>query len=285
MFQLAYNTKSMAAVSQVFLWIAIIASLMILLPQVIKMHKNKYADTNTSILVYVAYLAANLSWAIYQLTYNLSDDPATTEKSQQILYWIQFGGYAIQTILGAYSLGVKIHYTINAKDQKNSVVSKLVTRRAEVAVLVKKEKNPMRQITDELISQYPKLQVIVEKHAVHHNLTVSEYLDTKNTVELTAINAQFIKKIMSKKFNPLDENIKKLYNRYSTFVVSKIYELSVNYLDSINALYNYRVNKLPWYKLNKPAKTEADLKAYLERIDLVDKWSFLSQIYESIANI
>ena len=92
MLQLAYNTKSMAAVSQVFLWIAIIASLMILLPQVIKMHKNKYADTNTSILVYVAYLAANLSWAIYQLTYNLSDDPATTEKSQQILYWIQFGG-------------------------------------------------------------------------------------------------------------------------------------------------------------------------------------------------
>ena len=276
-------TTSMAAISQVFLWIAIIASIMILLPQVIKMHKNKYADTNTSVLVYIAYLASNLAWAIYQLTYNLSTEESQT--SQQILYWIQFGGYAIQTLLGCYTLGVKIHYTINAKDQKNSVISKLVTRRAEVAVLVKKEKKPMRQVTNELIKQYPKLQVIVEKHAVRHNLTIDQYLDTKTTVELTAINSQFIKKVMNKKFNPLDENIKKLYSQYSAFVVAKIYELSTNYLDAINDLYHYRVDKLPWYKLNKPAKTQADLKAYLERIDLVDKWSFLSQIYESIANI
>lgn len=283
MLQIGSATASMAAVSQVFLWIAIIASIMILLPQVIKMHKNKYADTNTSVLVYVAYLAANLAWAIYQLTYNLSTKEDV--KSQQILYWIQFGGYAIQTLLGCYTLGVKVYYTINAKNQKNTVVRNLVTRRAEVAVLVKKEKEPMRQVTDQLIAEYPKLQVLVEKHAVKHNLTVNEYLDTKNTVELTAINAQFFKKIMNKKFNPLDEKIKKVYNQYSTFVVTKIYELSTNYLDSINDLYHYRIDKLPWYKLNKPAKTQADLKAYLERIDLVDKWSFLSQIYESIANI
>ena len=65
-------TTEMAAVSQVFLWVAIIASITILIPQVIKMHKNKYADTNTSVLVYIAYLAANLSWAVYQITYNLS---------------------------------------------------------------------------------------------------------------------------------------------------------------------------------------------------------------------
>ena len=283
MLQIGSATASMAAVSQVFLWIAIIASIMILLPQVIKMHKNKYADTNTSVLVYVAYLAANLAWAIYQLTYNLSTKEDV--KSQQILYWIQFGGYALQTLLGCYTLGVKVYYTINAKNQKNTVVRNLVTRRAEVAVLVKKEKEPMRQVTDQLIAEYPKLQVLVEKHAVKHNLTVNEYLDTKNTVELTAINAQFFKKIMNKKFNPLDEKIKKVYNQYSTFVVTKIYELSTNYLDSINDLYHYRIDKLPWYKLNKPAKTQADLKAYLERIDLVDKWSFLRQIYESIANI
>ena len=283
MFYIGSATAAMAAVSQVFLWIAIIASIMILLPQVIKMHKNKYADTNTSVLVYIAYLAANLSWAIYQLTYNLSTKEDV--KSQQILYWIQFGGYAIQTLLGCYTLGVKIYYTINAKDQKNSVVSKLVTRRAEVATLVKKEKEPMRQVLEELIKAYPKLQVIVEKKAAKRNLTIEQYLDTKNTVELTAINSQFIKKIMNKKFNPLDENLKKMYAHYSTFVVSKIYELAANYLDSINDLYHYRINKQPWYKINKPAKTESDLRAYLERIDLVDKWSFLSQIYESIANI
>ena len=188
-------------------------------------------------------------------------------------------------MLGIYTLTVKIYYSINSKDQKNKIASSLALRRSEVAKLIRKEYDPMRQVLEELINQYPKLRVIIEKRAAIRNETIDQFLTQRTTVQLTAINADFFKKLMNKNFNKFDEKISATYNKYSTFVVTKIHELAIHYLDAINNLYNYRVDKLPWYKLKKPEKTDDDLRAYLERIVLVDKWSFLSQIYESISNI
>ena len=281
---LSMSTHSTAAISQLFLWVAIIVSSMILIPQIVKMHKNRYAGTNTSVFMFAAYLVANFSWAIYQLTYNLSSNEPHGN-IQYVLIWIQFGGYAVQALLGLYSFIIKLYFMIGAKDKKNNILLSLVQQRAHIARLINGEKEQMKQVTYQLIEQYPKLRAILEKQCERKNITLEKYLNQKTSIELTVLNASFMKKILNTKFNPLDENIDAVYNKYSQFVDDKIDELSVSYLDKINELYHYRANKLPLSKLRKTPKTQQDLDQYLQRIDLVDKWMLLCKIYQSLSTI
>ena len=276
------DTTTIQIIAQTFLWIAVLSGTAILVPQVVRMHKNKYAD-NSSIGLYIFYLGCNIIWTVYQILYIVTtkeEDPL-----QKAMLWIQFGGDILQVAFGAYSLILKIFYMVKAKHKKDNSIWVILKRRAEIALFLTKEKNPMHEVFNQLLEQYPKLSPMIHKEAKKYRMDFTRFINSRNAVELAVYNACFFKKIIDKKFNQLDVNIDKTYEKYSEYVVHKIDQLSYKYGDIINSLYNYHVKKVPFYKSRKTPKTKQDLDAYMTMLNLVDKWSFLSQIYQSLLSV
>ena len=275
------NSSTIQIIAQVFLWIAVLSGTAILLPQVIRLHKNKYAD-NSSIGLYAFYLGCNIIWTIYQSLYITTS--SETETLQKAMLWIQLGGDIIQVTFGAYSFFLKLYYMISARFQKDNYVWIMLKRRAEVSLFLTKERVPMRKVLEELLKLYPQLKTILQKQA-KRNTSIKDYINSRTAVELAVINAYLLKKVINRKYNPIDPNIAINYKKFTAYAVNKIDSLSADYIDIINGLYHHRVKKVPLYKARKIPKTKADLNSYLTRLNVVDKWAFLSQIYQSLLSI
>ncbi|MCF0228005.1 MAG: hypothetical protein HUJ52_04235 [Malacoplasma sp.] len=201
------------------------------------------------------------------------------------MLWIQLGGDLLQVTFGLYSLVLKIFYTVNARHKKDNSIWVILKRRAEIALFLTKEKKAMHEVFSQLLELYPKLSPIIHKEAKRYRMDYTKFVNSRTAVQLAVYNTWFFKKIINKKFNQLDVDIAKNYEKYSHYVVHKIDELSYKYGDIINSLYSYRVKKLPFFKARKAPKTKQDLDAYMTMLNLADKWSFLSQIYQSLLSV
>ena len=145
---LGANKDTLATIAQVVFWIAIIAGTSILIPQVIRMHKNKYAD-NSSVGLYIFYLGCNIIWTTYQILYIIQQ--SSPSLPDRIMLWTQFAGDILQVGFGLYSLILKLYYMISAKYQKDNYIWIMLKRRAEVGLFLTKERQPMREALDELL--------------------------------------------------------------------------------------------------------------------------------------
>ena len=269
-------------VAQVFLWIAVLSGTAILIPQVVRMHKNKYAD-NSSLGLYIFYLSCNVIWTIYQILYIVTT--TETDFSHKVMLWVQFGGDILQVSFGLYSLLLKIYYMVSAKYQKDNKIWVILKRRAEIALFLTKEQAPMRKVVFSIIKQYPNIRKKLEEQADKNKQDLTQYIHSKTAVELAVIVAQCFKKIINKKYNQLDINVAKTYAKWTKYIVNTINTLSDDYMDIINGLHHYRVNKIPYFEQRKTPKTKQDLDGYLTQLNLVDKWAFLSQIYQSLLRV
>ena len=143
----------------------------------------------------------------------------------------------------------------------------------------------MRQALDQLLHLYPNLKPLVNKQAEKKKMKYDAFLDSSTAVELAVINACLLKKVINRKSNPIDPNVAKNYEMFTKYAVDKINMLANKHIDIINGLYHHRVNKVPLLKTRKIPKTKADLDDYLTQLNVVDKWAFLSQIYQSLLSI
>ncbi|MCF0124619.1 MAG: hypothetical protein HUJ68_02485 [Clostridia bacterium] len=81
----------------------------------------------------------------------------------------------------------------------------------------------MHEIFNELLKKYPQLKSVMEKEAKRKRKSLTDYINSRNAIELAVINAECFKKIINKKFNFLDENIAKNYKKYTEYAVEKIH--------------------------------------------------------------
>ena len=115
--------------TQVLLFIAGTTAIVILIPQIISVHRNKYSD-NSSIYLYVIYSFCSLLWIVYQTTFNIYLVACThTFKNKDNIYffktvkegdsltyvllWFQLAIDIATFLIGAYTLMVKWFYFIN----------------------------------------------------------------------------------------------------------------------------------------------------------------------------
>ena len=88
--------------TQFWIWVSSLSSVVIMIPQVVNLHKNKYAD-NSSIWTYWIYMLCNLFWTTYQALFiiyaNLDQDQHLTIGMYIILY-IQLASDIFSTSVG-----------------------------------------------------------------------------------------------------------------------------------------------------------------------------------------
>lgn len=101
----------------ILVWICLVTSVGIMIPQVIALHKNKYAD-NSSIWTYWIYFLCNLIWTIYQALYLIwrvkfwdsYDNPQPPTRPEIILLSIQLVCDILTSLLGVYLIIIKYYY-------------------------------------------------------------------------------------------------------------------------------------------------------------------------------
>lgn len=100
--------------TQVLLFIAGTTAIVILIPQIISVHRNKYSD-NSSIYLYVIYSFCSLLWIVYQTTFNIYFFKTVKEGDSltYVLLWFQLAIDIATFLIGAYTLMVKWFYFKN----------------------------------------------------------------------------------------------------------------------------------------------------------------------------
>ena len=100
-------------VIQIILWICVITAITIMVPQIVALHRNKYAD-NSSVWTYWVYFFCNLIWTIYQILYIVwriyysgNNPPDTLELS---LLGGQLASDIIALGIATYLIIIKYHY-------------------------------------------------------------------------------------------------------------------------------------------------------------------------------
>lgn len=98
---------------QTILWICVITAITIMVPQIVALHRNKYAD-NSSVWTYWVYFCCNLIWTIYQILYIIwriyyskNNLPDTLELS---LLGGQLASDIIALGIATYLIIIKYHY-------------------------------------------------------------------------------------------------------------------------------------------------------------------------------
>ncbi len=211
-------------ISQVTLWLCLATSVGIMIPQVIVLHRNKYAD-NSSVWTYWIYFYCNLIWTIYQVLFIVwrskfyEIDHAEPPKGLElILLYIQLSSDIITSLLGIYLVIVKYYY---------------------LHILKKTGKNQL--IENEILQKKKDLQF------VKNNI----YLIDQQYTNICKHIHQFIKKSCSKS-NQKDTIIKllkiskKVFKNINNKVVLKIYETNNKLLNKF--IDNYKKVYLKKYK-------------------------------------
>ena len=265
--------NALQVIAQILLWATILTGIIFLIPQIVKMYKNKFAD-NSSLLFYIFDVVCYGCWSAFELIYVLNTNDTG---SQEAMLWIQFGGETIAFIISIYSLVLKLYYVLGAKTKATAKTIEVLKRRVNTSIFLTNEKEPMLKMTLALIKQYPQFVKRLNIHAKICKKSLEQYLESKNAVELAVINALILKKVLNRKANPIDVKLVDNYNKYNEYAINKINSLSTNYMDVIS--------KAPLYQLKHAPKNQVELNAYVNNLQLVEKWVFLSQIYQSLLSI
>ena len=189
-------------ISQVMLWLCLATSVGIMIPQVVALHRNKYAD-NSSIWTYWIYFYCNLIWTIYQILFIIwrfkfyeIDDTKPPVGLELILLYIQLSSDIITSLLGIYLVIIKYYY---------------------LHILKKTSKNQLLQ--NKILQKKKDLQF------VENNI----YLIDQQYVNICRHIHQFIKKINSK---PLKNHLVWITNQKDTIV--KLLKLSKKVFKNID---------------------------------------------------
>ncbi len=111
---------------QVILWICVITAVTIMVPQIVALHRNKYAD-NSSVWTYWVYFFCNLIWTIYQTLYIIwriyyaNDNPPDTLELS--LLGGQLASDIIALLIAVYLVIIKYYFLNIFKKIRKSKIS------------------------------------------------------------------------------------------------------------------------------------------------------------------
>lgn len=105
----------------IFLIISVVTATGILVPQAIRLTKNKEKD-NSSLLMYWIFFGCNLMWTFYQIcfiTYNvyMTDNIHTYDLMAFVPLWLQLTCDILALIISGYCITLKIYYSKKVKKQ------------------------------------------------------------------------------------------------------------------------------------------------------------------------
>lgn len=129
-------------ITNIILYISLIGSLGIMIPQIIAMYKNKYAD-NSSIFTYAIYLGYSLICVVYQIVFFIYNEELAHSKGHQVepglvaLLYVQLLSDALSTVIGVWLMILKYHYVRVGNIKKNTHVERDIKRREKNLLFLK----------------------------------------------------------------------------------------------------------------------------------------------------
>ena len=208
--------------TQFWIWASTLTSVGIMIPQVINLHKNKYAD-NSSILTYWIYMMCNLFWTIYQVLFIIY---ASIDPSQQlstgmyVILYIQLGSDIISTSIGIYLIILKSYYVHKIKTNKELQAkhSNIEQIRANINFL---EKN-IHYIDDQFTVFYQYDKNLCEKYIKvpkksklnKYNYFIKELSQDKKATILSKIANKIFKNLNETKIVDLYEKVDKINDSF-----------------------------------------------------------------------
>lgn len=280
-------------VSEVLVAIAVILSVWILVPQIIRLHKNKYAD-NSAAWTYMFYIIANTVWLVYQTLYIVLNYRATDDLFLEIMLWTQWVGDVLSVAIGVYSWALKMYYSHTRKYKKDSFAEKLILTRAEYAKFYNDEKVFVVNKLHSLYKKYPELVLKVTNCVNHDDLVqkLEKATTTEVCVYVTNIqNHLFLKNkdrqylVDTRQYNTELNQIKKyitgVCQKYPTVVYESNHCQAKQKALVYEGLFRPTGNK----KKDQEAMKKINYEIYMRDISLVAAWSYLCEIYQNFLSI
>ena len=243
-------------ISLIFLLVTIVVGLVMFVPQVIKLHKNKYAD-NSSIWLYVFFILCNVGWTIYQVMFiyiwliNHDYLILPKDKFEWNLLLVQLINDIVAVVFGLYALFLKIYYMKYRKIKNITKLNKLIDMRKKIHNFqehIKEDFDNQLKImvttpTNKKINHseldYGKLSLI-EKISILMTMTKKLPYEIKNKTKIYKINYQKINPLIN---SFIKQSFQKFPNQFIMIARKNIKNL--NDVDTINILINSTyLNKL-----------------------------------------
>ncbi len=230
--------------TQFWIWVSSLSSVVIMIPQVVNLHKNKYAD-NSSIWTYWIYMLCNLFWTTYQALFiiyaNLDQDQHLTIGMYIILY-IQLASDIFSTSVGIYLIIIKSYYLHKIKTNKElqrrySNVKKI---KANIEYLEKnihyinKQFVDLYQFDKELCEKY--IKVPKKTRLTKYDYFLKELRHDYKVEILIKLSKNLFKDMIKSKIINLYEKVDKLNDLF-------IVEYQKSYIDNFQKLVNDINNK------------------------------------------
>ncbi len=284
--------------NEALLWVALITSLCILIPQTIRLHKNKYAD-NSSIWVYIFYCFCNLIWVIYQtiyivLQYNNSDSGENT-KFLKIMLWTQLIGDILSFSIGLYTTIVKAYYMKSKKHKKNDEIKKIITYRKQAKTFMISQKEENIKNFQLIAKYYPEMCKKILK--LKNDESIDSKIASLSTVEICVKIVTILNYFLYKQKNNKYTLNNDLYHTLYVNALSLINRISKKYPSVIYDSIHYHLSKKEKETLNKKSlinKTKESIKEencnykfklFMNKAGIVSLWSTLAEIYQNFYNL
>lgn len=281
----------------ILLWGAIIMSLSVMIPQIIRLRKNKYAD-NSSVMIYACYLFCNAVWLVYMCLLVSLTAHGTHTVYQMILLSVQTLGELFCVILGAYSLSMKLYFNHNRKkNKKDRTAEAILKQRAIYLGFYAAQKAYVLKQLVVLSQQYPELYSQIMK---------DQKVEKLNTVEICVKITQIYRELYL--INPHRQYVvsQELYHRDLKNTKNDIAKIKKQYPEIVYQsnhyafMKHYRASDL--FTIKKEAKkllpnnkvikkrnqltlNEINYQAYMHNISLVSAWSYLCEIYQNFLSL
>lgn len=272
--------------NEVLLLMATITSICLLIPQTIKLHKNKYAD-NSSIGIYIIYLVSGIVWVTYAsiflfLRYN---DPSEEQGSTLVnaMLWTQLVGDIISLSIGTYSLILKIHYSQSRKhNHKDENVEALIIKRSQYRNFIDSEKQYVISQLNVLYNLYTELCLKVTKSDNADQLKAK--IDKSSTVEVCVIVTNILEHLFHKNKECTYRVSNDFYQNYLNQVKQHIENIKQQHADVVYRSNHYH-EKNNLENITKEQRLALNYQSYMSNINLVAAYSYLCEIYQNFLNI
>lgn len=274
---------------EILLWTAIFIGLLILLPQVIALRRNKYAD-NSSVWIYVLYTVCNSIWLVYQIV--LITDSLNTKGGYYLaIFCVQLFGDVIQVIAGSYCIILKLYYSRTKNLKMDARVEKILMQRKQINELLHKQKPWLMDQINDLKVVFPKEYSEIKEYWLYKKFHFEQNNDGQNiNVNFVTVTVNFICDLINKAYatnnlnNLRDSQYYELYEKQKNNVKEHIKDLYKIHQDIVLRSNHYKIKKSFHFRLNENEKI-SNYYEYLQKANLINSWSFLAEIYQNLLSI
>ena len=245
--------------TQFWIWVSSITSIIIMIPQVVNLHINKYAD-NSSIWTYWIYMLCNLFWTTYQVLFivyaNLDPAQHLTVGMYAILY-IQLASDVLSTSIGIYLIIIKLFYLHKIK------INKELQRKYSILEKIKENVNFLEKnvhyFDEQLKILYAFNKALCEKYIkVPKKIKLPKYKyfikdlnQDKKVNVLIKLSKKFFKNMNKSKIVNLYENVDKLND---LFIIKYEKNYKTNFQKLVGTINNKQKDNFDLSKLSYTKK-------------------------------